>query len=129
MACKCQRYDAAHNPILPLPDMKLFYKNNPEALALLKRFMPYRYVVIPNIEIRILLSDKTIGLMYIIFPGRTNQIELDLKEKDLENLRRLYKRSKRWKHDDSQNGWMILRREGTIIEDPLHRFGIKRPSQ
>lgn len=128
MGCKCKRYDAAGNPILPLEAMKLYYKDDPNALDILKSKMPFRYVVIPDIEIHIKLTQPGQARLYRIFPGATEDYDIELSERAVERCRWLYRRGGRWTHTSVGDFTCILKRKGTIVLDPLQRYGVKRLS-
>lgn len=128
MTCKCARYDAVGNKILPHDAMKLYYKADKQSLDFVSRYMPFRLVVIPDVEIRFHPSATFEGRLYKIYPGETKEFDITLSENVVCYLRRMLKTSKRWKLTKTPSGEISLKREGRVILDPLKRYGVLRPS-
>lgn len=124
MTCKCARFDASGNRILPHPGMKIYYSNDKQSLELLSKNMPHRLVVIPDVEIRIVTKDPVIALLYLIYPGETKERTVHLSDRNLAYLRKLYCRKSHWTIDRSKPDRIIFRRKGRVILDPLKRFGV-----
>lgn len=121
--CKC-RYDAAGRKILPHPAMLLYYKDDKQSLDLVRRFMPYRLMVIPAVEIHIHPTTPPAVYLYLIYPGETIERTIDASVRSLEGLRRTYRGRKGWTSRKSTSGAVVLRREGRVILDPKKRFGV-----
>lgn len=120
----CKRYDAAGHVILPHGDMILYYKKDPASLNLVRRYMPHRYVCLPDIEIHIFPSDTIDVQIYLIYPGETKNRYLSVSVRALEGLRATYRGKPGWKAEKRENGSVVLRRQGRVIMDPLKRFGV-----
>lgn len=123
MTCKCARYDAWGNKILPRDAMLLYYKDDPQSTNILKRYMPHRYVCIPAVEILIDCQNPGEVDVYLIYPGETKLIEKSLSERAVEALRATYRGKPGWTVTRGLHGAVKLRREGRVIIDAAHKFG------
>lgn len=123
MPCKCARYDAAGHKILPHDAMKLYYKDDPISLDLVKRNMPFRLVVIPDILIRIDVQDCTSVQVLYIYPGETKERTFVLSEHGIQGLRNTWRGRKGWERE-KKVGYIALRRAGRVILDPKRRYGL-----
>lgn len=124
MATCRKRFDAAGHRILSREDMLSYYQNDRASLDIVKRNMPYRYVVIPAIEILIDKQNPGSVDVYLIFPGETKLIEKDVSVRAVEGLRATYRGKPGWVVKGERNGAICLRREGRIVLDPMRRFGV-----
>lgn len=118
------RYDAWGNPILPHAQMLIYYRDNPEALEIIKNNMPHRFVVIPNVDIQIQTGISPIVVIYLTYPGGDRHIVIDPSVRSWEALRRTWHGKKGWKHFYTGKGIVTLRREGTVILDTARKFGL-----
>lgn len=123
MPCKCSRYDAWGNKILPRDAMLLYYKDDPQSLNILRRNMPHRYACIPTVEILIDCQNPGEVDIYLIYPGETKLIEKSLTERAVQALRATYRGKPGWKVVQGLHGAVKLRREGRVIIDAAHKFG------
>lgn len=117
-----KRYDAWHNPILPHEQMLIYYRDNPQALAVLKDCMPHMFVCIPAIEIRIIIGGYHWAEITYQYPGGDRTVSVYPTVRGWEGLRDTYKGKPGWKHRWIENKSVVLRREGTVIRDPSQKF-------
>lgn len=118
-----RRYDAWGNPILPHDQMKIYYRDNKEALEVLDQCMPCMYVCIPAVEIRIIIGGFHWVEITYQYPGGDRTAEKYPSNRAWEALRDTYKGKPGWKHRWSGSASVVLRREGTVIRDPSKKFG------
>lgn len=121
--CKC-RHDAAGHKILAHPDMLLYYKDDPKSLDIVRRYMPYRYVCVPHLEIHIHCNGSVDVMLYKIFPGETQNAYVSVSARVLDKLRELYKGKGGWIGEKKSSGLVIIRRKGFVTLDPRKRFGV-----
>lgn len=122
--CKC-RYDARGKKILPHQDMLLYYKDDAKSLNIVHRYMPFRYICIPHIQIRISPTTPPIINLYLIYPGEAEEREIKPSVRIIEGLRATYRGKPGWDRSKGKNGDVVLSRAGRVILDPLRRYGIK----
>lgn len=126
MRTNCKRFDAGGNVILPHAEMLLYYKKDPHSLDIVRRFMPHRYICIPDIEIRLDVQDCRTATIYSIFPGETKERVVELSDRNLNVLRHMWRWGrKRWVME-KKTGYFVFRRAGCVVMDPLKRYGIYR---
>lgn len=121
--CKC-RYDAWGKKILPHQAMLLYYKDDQNSLDIVRRWMPHRYVCLPNVEIRIGTVGEGFVVVTLIYPGETIEKALEPSTRVLEALRRTYRNGKGWSHECKNGKVVIFRRSGRVIMDPARKYGI-----
>lgn len=122
--CKC-RYDAWGNSILPHSEMLLYYKQDENSLKILKNHLPHRFVIIPDVEIRISPEDSTNVLVYLIYPGRTESKSLYTTPRVLFALRKTFRGRKGWTREVKKNNVVILRHRGRVMIEPSGKFYAK----
>lgn len=122
--CKC-RYDAAGHKILSHADMLLYFSDDKQSKALVQRFMPYRLVFLPAVEILIDCKMPEKIDIYLVYPGETLSFSKDVSVRAVQGLRATYAGKPGWKVKYNRSGVVCLRREGRAILDPKRRFGIR----
>lgn len=122
MPCKCKRYDAWKNLILPHNAMLLYYKSDLQSLKIIMSLMPHRYVCLPDVEIRINCTQPEDVTIYLIYPGGTRSISKTLSKRALCALRKTYKGRPGWVASYNAQGTVILRRKGRVILEPAGKF-------
>lgn len=125
MACKCKRYDAWGNLILPHLAMLAYYKDDPESLKILRSSMAHRFVVIPNVEIRVLPAQPERAVVWLIYPGGTVQNDLMLSARAVDALRRTYRGKPGWTHAIDKYGWCVFRKVGRVILETAGKYSPK----
>lgn len=124
MGCKCSRKDAAGNAVLPHAGMLIYYKSDPISLDIIRRNMPFRYVCLPDIELRIICGVTNTVEVYRIYPGETKHSIIEINEKQLIALRAFYRRKPWGKPVVDRLGKVVFRKKGGVIMDPLRRYGL-----
>lgn len=123
MPCKCARYDAAGNRILSREDMIKYYQQDKSSLDIVTRWMPFKYVVYPDIEIRIGKNAPGTVTVIKIYPGETKEQTFEVSNRAMDGLRNTWTCGKGWQHKNG-TGYVSLRFPGRVVPDPLKRFGI-----
>jgi hypothetical protein len=117
-----KHWDAWGNPILPYPEMRKIYQFDQHSLEHLRKHLPHRTVVLPDIEIRIDLDRPSTVTVYYIYPAGNESRTFILSLRALDALRRTYKGRKGWCREVTKSGWVILRHKGTLILEPTGKF-------
>jgi hypothetical protein len=87
--------------------MLSLYADRKPSLAVLRRFAPYKYLVIPDIELHVKKDPSDQSYLIKRYPGEIRRLEFKCNARAIEALRRLYK--------SGDLNWRIKRGEGETI--------------
>jgi len=102
--------------------MLIYYKSNPNSIQLLKKYLPHRLVIIPDVTIRI--NPKRLDTFEVIvsYPGGNKVKEYPMSDRVLCALRKTYKNKKGWKGEISKTGFIVISRFGGVILEPSGKY-------
>ena len=104
---KNPHFDGNGHVTLSFDQMLSLYADRKPSLAILRQFAPYKYLVVPDVEIHV--KKDPCGQSYMVkrYPGEVRRLDIKCNDHALQALRRLYKSG------DLQ--WRIKRAEGETI--------------
>ena len=122
---KARRFDAWGNPILDCFEMRRFYSRCERSTKVLKNYMPHRYVVIPDCEIRLYKNNLDEIEVIRLWPaGEVRQIHL-LGQRAKNALRRLWKaHTGAWRVEDRVL-YYAFRHTGCVRLESAGKYGAR----
>jgi hypothetical protein len=86
-----KHFDGNGHVTLDFAHMLELYADRRGSLVILRHFPPFRYIVVPDIELHI-KKDRSVP-SYVVhrYPGEIRSLEIKLNQRALDALRRLYK--------------------------------------
>jgi hypothetical protein len=86
-----KHFDGNGHITLDFAHMLELYADRRASLVILRHFPPFRYLVVPDIEIHVKKDPS--GQSYLVhrYPGEIRNLEIKLNKRALEALRRLFK--------------------------------------
>ena len=110
-------FDGRGHRILSFFDMINRYRGDKKSTDVLRRLAPYRYVVVPDVEIIVKKGMLVAVEVKLIYPGETRTVTRHMNNRSLAALRRLYKSGDpAWRIYPLADGLMFSRR-GCVIEN------------
>ena len=88
---KNRHFDGNGHITLSFDQMLSLYADRKPSLVILRRFPPFKYLVIPDIEIHVKKGYSEHSYIVHRYPGEVRRLACKLSERSIDALRRLYK--------------------------------------
>ena len=104
---KTRHFDGNGHVTLSFDQMMTLYSDRKRSLAILRRFPPFKYIVVPDVEIHVKKDPSDQSYVVHRYPGEIRTLEIKLNQRGKEALRRLYK--------SGDLAWRVSRETGEVV--------------